>query len=80
MWCHPNLVWLVFEGSIPTCICFHSENFFMTCSCSFLGMVRGKSGGRGGRGEAAWSVKYECTLLVAQQRTNSCCKCFQVKL
>ena len=30
LWCHPHLVWLVFEGSIPTCACFHSENFFVT--------------------------------------------------
>ena len=40
----------------------------MTCSCCvfFLGMVRKKRGGRGGWGEDAWSVKYECTLI--------CCK------
>ena len=30
LWCHSHLVWLVFEGSIPTCTCFHSENFFVT--------------------------------------------------
>ena len=30
-WCHSHLVWLVFEGSIPTCGCFHSEDFFVTC-------------------------------------------------
>ena len=28
LWCHSHLVWLVF---IPTCACFHSENF-VTCS------------------------------------------------
>ena len=33
LWCRSHLVWLVFEGSIPTCACFHSENFFVTCSC-----------------------------------------------
>ena len=27
LWCHSHLVWLVFEGSIPTCTCFHLENF-----------------------------------------------------
>ena len=27
LWCHSYLVWLVFEGSITTCACFHSENF-----------------------------------------------------
>ena len=31
LWCHLHLVCLVFEGSIPTCTCFHSENFFVTC-------------------------------------------------
>ena len=36
LWCHSYLVWLVFEGSIPTCACFHSENIFVTCSCCFL--------------------------------------------
>ena len=30
MWCHSHLVWLVFEGPILTCACFHSENFFVT--------------------------------------------------
>ena len=28
LWCCSHLVWLVFEGSIPTCTVFHSENFF----------------------------------------------------
>ena len=28
LWCRSHLV---FEGSIPTCTCFHSENFFVTC-------------------------------------------------
>ena len=36
LWCRSHLVWLVFEGSIPTCACFHSENFFVTCSCCFF--------------------------------------------
>ena len=30
LWCRSHLIWLVFEGSIPTCACFHSENFFVT--------------------------------------------------
>ena len=34
--CRSHLVWLVFEGFIPTCACFHSENFFVTCSCCFF--------------------------------------------
>ena len=66
--CRFHLVWLVFEGSIPTCACFHSENFFVTCFCwiflnCFLEIVREKRGGRGGRGEDAWSVSmkaYNC--------------------
>ena len=29
--CRSHLVWLVFEGSIPTSACFHSEDFFVTC-------------------------------------------------
>ena len=31
LWCRSHLVWLVFEGSIPTCAGFHSGNFFVTC-------------------------------------------------
>ena len=33
LWCRSHLVRLVFERFIPTCACFHSENFFVTCSC-----------------------------------------------
>ena len=66
--------------TIPsTWICFRSENFFVTCSWFFLGMVREKRGGRGGQGEGAWSVKYKCTLFCCSQRTKSCCICFEVK-
>ena len=42
LWCHSHLVGLVFECSIPTCACFHSDkkkNIFATCFF-FLGMVR----------------------------------------
>ena len=28
-WCRSHLDWLVFEGHIPTCACFHSKNFFV---------------------------------------------------
>ena len=69
LWCHSHLVWLVFEASIPTCTCFHSENFlwlvpaiFVVVVCFLyccLGMVREKRGGRGGQGEDAWSIKYD---------------------
>ena len=34
LWCRSYLVWLVFEGSIPTCTGFHLENFFVTCTCT----------------------------------------------
>ena len=30
LWCRSHLVWLVFEGSIPTCACFHSQNFLVS--------------------------------------------------
>ena len=30
LWCHSHLVQLFFEHFIPTCACFHSENFFGT--------------------------------------------------
>ena len=42
LWCHSHLVWLVFESSIPTCACFHSETFLWLytrqrlCTCVFL--------------------------------------------
>ena len=44
LWCRSHLVWLFFEGSIPTCAGFHSENFFVTCSifCSVMS-ERGKT-------------------------------------
>ena len=79
--CCSHLVWLVFEGSIPTCACFHSENFFVTCSFFFF-IVREKRGGKGRRGEDAWSVKYESIELWCSQRTNNHHKFkrFQVKL
>ena len=31
LWQQSHLVWLLFEGSIPTCACFHTENVFVTC-------------------------------------------------
>ena len=43
LWCHSHLVWLVFEGSIPTCACFHSENFFVT----FYYCLQGKGAHKG---------------------------------
>ena len=62
LWCHSRLIWLIFESSIPTCTCFHSETFcdlFLLLSSWYccLGMVRKKRGGRGCQGEDAWSIK-----------------------
>jgi len=37
LWGHSHLVWLVFEGSIPTCACFHEGKLFVTCFCCFFG-------------------------------------------
>ena len=37
MYC--GVIRLVFEGSIPTRSCFHSANFFVTCSCCFFCFV-----------------------------------------
>ena len=54
LWYRSHLVWLVFEGSIPTRACFHSEIFFVTCSCCFvflIEIVREKRDGKGRRGE-----------------------------
>ena len=36
LWCRSHLVRLIFERFIPTCACFHSENFFVTCSFFFF--------------------------------------------
>ena len=36
LWCRSYLVWLVFEDSIPTCTCFHSENFFVTLLLAYV--------------------------------------------
>ena len=51
---------------------------FFNC---FLEIVREKRGGKGRRGEDAWSVKYESIELWCSQRTNNHhkFKCFQVK-
>ena len=62
----------------PYIACFHSENFFVTCSCCFcccccccfLGIVREKRGQREGRGENAWSVKYKSIELCCLQGTT----------
>ena len=42
LWYHSHPVWLVFEGSIPTSACFHSENFFVTlvfCVCTLTNTI-----------------------------------------
>ena len=71
LWCRSHLVWLVFEGSIPTCAYFPLENFSVTCSCCFFGIVfrNGKREERWER-EDAHSVKYESIQLCCSQRTK----------
>ena len=60
LWCRSHLVWLVFEGSIPTCACFDSENFFVTCSCCFFVRIVFRNGKR----EKRWERKTRgrCTV------------------
>ena len=59
LWYHSHLIWLVFEGSIPTC--FHSET---SCCCCFFFILLFRNGKRKerwgrGKGEDAWSMKYD---------------------
>ena len=42
-WCRSHLVWLVFEGSIPTCTCFCSENFSWVYQYNFFRWTEPKS-------------------------------------
>ena len=63
LWCHSHLVWLVFEGFIPTCACFHLENVFVTCSCCFFLLFRNSKR----KGEDTWSVKYESINCVVHK-------------
>ena len=70
LWCHSHLVWLVFEGSIPTCACFHSENFFVTCSCWVFFVMFFRNGKR----EETWEgrPRGRCVLCtVCSQRTKN---------
>ena len=55
LWCCSHLVWLVFEGSIPTCACFPLENFFVTCSCWFFFFLELYF--RNGKREERWKGK-----------------------
>ena len=64
LWCRSHLVWLVFEGSIPTCACFHLETFFVTCSFHLL-----REAGKGK--EDAWSLGYESIELCCSQITRT---------
>lgn len=67
MWCHPLVGFWGFH------LCMHL--FFCSCFFFLLEMVREVK-----LREDAWSVKCEYTLFCCSQRTNSCCKCFQLKL
>ena len=86
LWCHSHLVQLVFERSIPTCACFHSENFLVTCFCCFFLLFFffyntkiEERWVRKARGRCM--IKYESIELCCSQRTenNRKFKCFQVK-
>ena len=55
LWCHSHFVWLVFEGSIPTCACFPLKNFFVTAA--FFGLVI-----RNGKREERWERRRLHTL------------------
>ena len=61
LWCRSHLVWLVFEGSIPTCAGFSfgklfCDLFLLLFFCLwFLKVVTEK---RGRQGKDAWSVGY----------------------
>ena len=57
LWCRSHLLWLVFKRSIPTCACFHLENFFVTCLCLFFGIVF-----RNGKREERWGKEKMHTL------------------
>ena len=64
LWCHSHLVGLVFECSIPTCACFHSENGLATCFFFFRnGKNERTEVGGGPRERDAWSIKYESIEL-----------------
>ena len=76
LWCCSRLVWLVFEGSIPTCACFHLKNFFVTCrylyhynrvfDYSFVNLLFDEENGSqifgGGASRAADSQSTPCAL------------------
>ena len=60
LWCHFHLVSLIFQGFIPTCACFHSENFFVTCSCCFFVLLFGN-----GKREERWEGRPRGRCIVA---------------
>ena len=70
LWCRSHLVWLVFEGSIPTCACFPFGKlfcdlfllvFFFFWNC-FLEMVREKRGGKGKMHNLESMKIYNCVV------------------
>ena len=65
LWCHSHLVGLVFRVASLHALVFIQKTFMWLVPADFLflycclGMVRKKRGGRGGRGEDAWSINYD---------------------
>ena len=62
LWCRSHLVWLVFEGPIPTCTCFHSENFFVSFPVVFLLIVSFRNSKR----EDRWERKARGRCMVCK--------------
>ena len=77
--CHSYLVWLVFESSIPTCACFHPENFLVTSFYCFLNGKREERWEGRPRGRCMLCKIQNFVMLLTK---NSGCKfkCFQPKL
>ena len=75
LWCRSHLVWLVFEGSIPTCACFHLENFFVTnvpvaCFYCILEIVREKRGRQGEDACMVCKVRKHRTVLFTKNKES----------
>ena len=71
LWCRSHLVWLVFESSIPTCACFHSENDLFLLLFFLIVFRNGERREVGKKGEGKMqSVKYVSIEPCCSQRTK----------